>query len=588
MKQKHTLFNRCLALVLILVLGFTLFPMADTSAKTGKTTVSMKAKKSMLYVSSPLLPDPVAEEVTLYFNGKSDIPYLDLEFCKQNIEASLATTNPSGLTLSSKVKGNTVTWTRTASNMTFSVKFDFKKNTITFDDVNAFFRQEGLSLVGAETGMRNVIDLFQPGDCNYNRYGRKYVIDLNKYGIKLLKDKKKLYIPVQTFSDIFLVPISMLFLYNGENIFVLSSTAKVPDNLKEIFDKPTHKTMSKEYAAFNYGEICLALDYLYGLKETHNIKSFDSFFTETGLGSIIKGQEYIGTDVALSTAINLYFDDLHCGFVQKSNNTDTDRFNEQTALIPQGSYITRYIAAADEMNTYRKKSMPDGVLPYQEVGNTAYITFDDFTIDLTKDHTVLPTDEELPDLANDTIRLIQYAMSKITRAGSPIKRVVLDLSNNGGGAIFTGIYLLSAFLGSSSLALQDTVTGAQSMADYKADTNLDGVFDEKDTLAGRGLDLYCFTSTVSYSCANLVAAVFKDSGKVNLVGRTSGGGSCSITNVSTASGATIQLSSPARFSFSKNGGFYDVDRGAEPDVFMKDMSKLYDREYMNAFLDKVS
>ncbi|MBO4396219.1 MAG: hypothetical protein J5819_07730 [Eubacterium sp.] len=586
MKQKHMLFNRCLALALIMVLSFTLLPMADTSAKSSKTTVSMKAKKVPSY--AVVLSQVISSEETLYFNGKSDIPYYDLESARKAVEAYLQLNYPSGLTLSSKAKGNTVTWTRTAGGLSFKVVFDYKKNTITFDDVDAFFRQEGLSLVCAENGMRGYYDLFQSGDCNYNRYGKKYMIDLNKYGIKLLKDKKKYYIPFQTISDIFYSKFLAIYLYNGEALFSMAYSSQLPEELNEIYNKPTKKAMSKEYAAFNYGELCLVLDYLYGLKETHNIKSFDAFFTETGLGAMIKKQESIGTDMALYTAINLYFDDLHCNFRTISNNTDRDQFIEKIQSIPNGSFRTRFDNLVNELDAYRKNYMPNGVLPYQEVGDTAYITLDQFIVDATQDHTVLPTDEELPALANDTLRLVQYAMSKITRIGSPIKRVVLDLSNNSGGMIYTGIYVLSAFLGSSSLAMQDTVTGAQSMADYKADTNLDGVFDEKDTLAGRGLKLYCFTSGVTYSCANLVAAVFKDSGKVNLVGRVSGGGSCGVAYASTASGSAFDLSGSSRFSFSKNGGFYDVDRGAEPDVFVNDMSKLYDREYMNTFLDKVS
>ena len=49
----------------------------------------------------------------------------------------------------------------------------------------------------------------------------------------------------------------------------------------------------------------------------------------------------------------------------------------------------------------------------------------------------------------------------------------------------------------------------------------------------------------------------------------------------------INLSSMNQFSFSKNGSFYNVDRGADPDAYVKDISKLYDRTYANKFLDKM-
>ena len=583
MKQRKTVLKRCLALMLVLVLSISLFPMADTSAKKSKSTVTMKEKKIMMYQKSAAY----CGEDSVFFCGKSDVPYTELESCKLLVESTLMQLNPSGLTLKSKAKGNTVTWTRTSGGLSFRVIFDFKKNTITFDDLDGFFRVEGLSLVGAEYGLQNFSGLFQSGENNYNRYGKTYVINLNQYGIKLLRDKKKYYIPLQTFSDIFLTKFLNYVVYNGESIILNGGGSELPEDLEEVYRKAPAKSQSKAYAAFNYGELCLVLDYLYGLKETHDIRSFDEFFTETGLGSLIKGRDTFGTDMALNMAIQMYFDDLHCNYGEPSYATNQDQLKEQLAIIPPGAYRTRALGTLEELKGYRKKYAPDGIAPYQEVGDTAYITFDEFTVDETQDHTVLPTDADLPNLGKDTLRLVQYAMKQITRAGSPVKRVVVDLSLNAGGAIFAGIYLLSAMLGSSALAERDMVTGAQSVADYKADTNLDGVFDEKDTLAGKGLDLYCLTSGFSYSCANLVAAVFKDSGKVQLVGRTSGGGSCSVCYASTASGTIFQLSSPSRFSFSKNGGFYDVDRGAEPDVLVKDMSKLYDREYMNKFLDDV-
>ena len=51
---------------------------------------------------------------------------------------------------------------------------------------------------------------------------------------------------------------------------------------------------------------------------------------------------------------------------------------------------------------------------------------------------------------------------------------------------------------------------------YRADINLDREFDEKDELTGK--NLYCLTSPVSFSCANLVPGICKASGRVTLRG----------------------------------------------------------------------
>ena len=294
-----------------------------------------------------------------------------------------------------------------------------------------------------------------------------------------------MYIPLQTFSDLFLCRFGFVTLYNGENVFNVVEGG-LPADLKELYYKAKPKKMSKAYAAYNYGELCLALDQLYGLKETHDIKSFDRFFTETGLGVLFKSQDGLDTDAGLNFAIKLYFDDLHCAFYDRSFRTSEDALNTVSAEIPEGAYRTRFYALMGDLLQARAKYYPDGPVPYEEKGDTADITFDLFKTDATQDHATLPTDADLPNLGNDTLRLIQYAVGKITRKDSPIKQVVLDLTNNGGGEVFTACYLLAAFLGNSSVAIKDMQTGAASMINYKADTNLDGEFTKDDTLAGKG------------------------------------------------------------------------------------------------------
>ena len=574
--------KRIVCIVLTIALSAGALGTAPVSEAKTKTTVKMKAKSVDLYAMS----SQAKFKEKLYFNGKSDIPYLDLEQQRKDINDGYEQGEHPGTTLKSKAKGNTVTWTKKVDGAEFRVIFNFKKNTIYFEDVDGFNRVSGLSLVGAESANESFLALLEDSG-SYDRYGKSYIVNLNKYGIKLLRDKKRYYIPLQTYSDLFLAPDNLYLCYNGKCVIV-NSEIDFPDDLQDIYYDVKPKKMSKAYAAFNYGELCLAMDFLFGPKETHDIKTFDQFFTENGLDAMIKNRDATQTDIALKTAINLYFDDLHCGMVMPSCFLDSDMYSKAIAMLPNGSYREKIFNLADKLAETRKEYFPNGIVPYQEVGDTAFITFDDFEVDDMQDHTVLPTDEELPNLEKDTFRLVQYAVAKITREGSPVKRVVLDLSKNEGGLILAGCYLIAAFLGKSDLTMKDVLTGAESVLRKKTDTNLDGVFDEKDTLANRGLKFYCLTSELSYSCANTVACMFKDSGKVTLIGRTTGGGSCCVQPMCTASGTILQISGTKQFSFTKNGGFYDTDRGATPDYYMDDFSKIYDRDYMVRFLDRIA
>lgn len=46
--------------------------------------------------------------------------------------------------------------------------------------------------------------------------------------------------------------------------------------------------------------------------------------------------------------------------------------------------------------------------------------------------------------------------------------------------------------------------------------------------------------------------------------------------------------SPYRMSFLKNGAFYDIDRGAEPDVILSKPVKFYDREALVEAIDNLT
>ena len=132
------------------------------------------------------------------------------------------------------------------------MQFDFKKNTIWFSDINGFFRDENASLVGADGSEPELAHLFSRQSTSYDHYGRAYKINLNKYGIKLLKDKKRYYIPLQTLNDLFMTRRGATILFNGKSLI-----AGGGDSLSDV---------------------------------------------------MILSPYSIGTDEALETAVNLYFD----------------------------------------------------------------------------------------------------------------------------------------------------------------------------------------------------------------------------------------------------------------------------------------
>ena len=339
---------------------------------------------------------------------------------------------------------------------------------------------------------------------------------------------------------------------------------------------------SPQLAEYGYNELCLALDSLYGLKEVHDIDSFAQLFHQIGFDALLRGTDAELADKALYNFINQYLDDLHSGFVAYSYLTGPIDYKAD-----RGPSLSGLSEHRDAHMQARAEKYPEGTLYYEEVGNTAFITFDHFEFHASSydDYYGYESAKDIPLDDSDTIAMILRAHEQITRENSPIENVVIDLSCNTGGVVDTAACLIAWCLGKASISLKDTFTGAMANTDYWADVNLDRVFDERDTIADK--NIYCLISPVSFSCGNLVPNVFKQSGKVTLMGRTSGGGSCVVQNLSTAWGTSFNISAPRRMSFMKNGSLYDIDRGADPDYTISSPAKYYDRQALTDYINSL-
>jgi len=522
-------------------------------------------------------------KLDLYFvDGAKDLPYVDTDFCLELFNDFLGNES-TGDTFSMEAEGPVVTFTRTNTMVSASgpMTMDFDNDIIEFSDYNLFIQRPGSSTI-LDTVNLNVFDekgepalLLKVDDGALTRLGNELVFPLSDYGIDLIAQDGKYLIPLQTISDLFLAPRNIGdFYFNGQTVI---KSSNVTDCSDLYYSAPTGER-SEALTNYGYGELCMMLDYFYGFRDTHKIDSFDELFKNVGLKEALLGNDVVEADGSIYRLISDFLQDGHSGwhaFSYLSGPVDykaTDRAK------------TRVFDSLDRQKNARKEFYPDEVPGYEEVGNTAYITFDSFSHDYMngEDYYNVENTQDFPD--SDTIGLIIKAHEMITRENSPIENVVLDLSTNTGGMDNAAVFVISWFLGDASLSQTDNMTGAMCTSTYRADVNRDRVFDEKDTVANK--NLFCMISPCSFSCGNLVPCVFKDSGKVTILGRTSAGGSCSVMSVSSAWGTSFQISSNQRMSFLKNGSFYDIDRGADPDFVLTSPESYYDRasltEYINS------
>ena len=459
---------------------------------------------------------------------------------------------------------------------------DFGQNLIGWDNYNLFitasYAIQPLDIVG-KSGFNadGEPELFQRSSTSFYRGSESMGVKLSDFEIELVYQDGMGYLPLQTFSDLFIAYTYTNLAFNGENVFMIESDAL--GDMMELYYAVEPGPRSEALARFTYLETCLSLQFNYGLKEKHNIPSFGTLFEQTDMAERLQSTDVLEADIALLDVINGYIDDLHSGFRYASPYAGNVPVEANVNSIS----TNRIVSHMRKLKMTEMQVFPEGRPPYQEVGNTAYISFDHFELNDAYDYYDALENGGLENMLDDTIALIMYAHQQITRADSPIENVVIDLSTNTGGAADAAAYVIAWFLGECDLHLVDAMTGAQSTTVYHIDVNGDRVFDESDSVAS--LNRYCLISPVSFSCGNLVPCTFKSSCDVTLLGRRSGGGACAVQPLITADGTIWQVSSRLRLSTVANGSFYDVDEGAEPDVVIDKVADYYDREKLTDYIN---
>ena len=514
-----------------------------------------------------------------FLDGETNVPYVTLETMKEMLcrWISMAKASDGGKNYDLEIEKNGDIVILTRENQ-YPVKINFAENTIEFYDYDAFIKispDAPLMDVIASSGYdaNGEPALFQKSDTSFERFGDPLTLKPGEYGIDLVYQDDEYYVPLQLISDFILTNYGGNVVYNTEAVCIVYIGR--PDYLEDAFyptDVP--KERSEDLIAFNYKELCLALDTLYGLKAQHNITDFNNLFQSTGLVVSLLSKDPQEAGQALADLCCKYFDDGHSGNVNASY-----MMKEAVKRNWGPSNMQRF----DEMDRYKEARdavYPDGAVPYEEVGNTAYITFDVFKFQFLDYYS-----ENAEDHLDNTAALMLYAYQQITRENSPIENVVLDLSNNGGGDADAAAFVIGAFLGDASISMMNPASGALVCENYKVDLNLDRQFDEKDSL--KDYNLFCIESPVSFSCGHLVPCALKNSDKVTLLGRPSSGGACVVFRQTTADGCVYQISGFKKLAYMKNGSFYDIDQGATPDYVIPNPAQLYDREYMTDYINNL-
>ena len=546
----------------------------------------------------------VREDMTIAFRqGKEDIPYISLtsDFLKACLQKEFTFSEVNADT-------KTVTITNKDRSSTKAV-LDLTKHTLSFENYDLFFSNSAkvyMDPVDTEAFAKQNAEYIKITDCS-NIAGQSVALGwyTQDVGVVLWKKTDGTYevaVPLQFLNDVFLSPSQSHLVYNGKNIFNTAALA-IKAISDEYYDSPyLGNPRSAALAELCYNELCLNLDFNYGLKAIHGIDKFpdfDSYFKSAGIKNDLMSTNASTFANALKDVCEFYFGDGHSNYMYNSPyygnaSRPTGTHTSAKSVQLKESY-SRYQGARD--TAYSNGDLPGYQLSSD--GKTAIVRFDEFTLNdqaITKAKRKefgdrLISDSILSKYVNysdadktthnthtyekeyDTVAFI-YAVNKQIQAAAGIENVVLDLSCNGGGANHSAGFVLAWLLGKCDFAFTNPITGAKWTISYEADVNMNGTFGEDaDTVKDK--NLFCLISPCSFSCGNMVPAMLKASDRVTILGVTSSGGSSCVQMSSAADGTTFRMSSKYVMSVNKNGSNYDIDRGVEPHYYINVPANFY-------------
>ena len=416
---------------------------------------------------------------------------------------------------------------------------------------------------------------------------KSIVLDFGKYNIDIICKDKKCYFPFSVLNTLFGAQNYANFYFNGDAIymtyFVGSDLEQTKlDQIKK--SSLTNTVSNEELRKANYNDLLFTLDTFYGLKKYKEISSFEEYITpeiKTKLLSSNPTDFEEGYRQLLIGKLN----ECHTGIISSSYYTGGNKVSSTEGFDPNVSNFAKIKNLSNDLKE-KYNAVYSETKYFEVVGDTAYITSPGFVTGTKTE--IFNDDGSVKEDAYkyDTFRLFVYSINQI-KSNPNIKNIVVDLSRNGGGNGAAMYRCLGFIKQTVKASIRNEIMGLTMTYNISCDTNMDGKYNSDD--AYPNYNWYVLTSGVSYSAANIFAAICKNEGCAKIIGQKTGGGMCGVLPVVTTDGTAFQMSGASMMyvTIDKNNKLNYIEGGVEVD---KEISyeNFYNREYLNTIISNMN
>ena len=383
-------------------------------------------------------------------------------------------------------------------------------------------------------------------------------LDFAKYGIQMYVDKDDIFLPVSTLSNMMTDIATNHMLYNGECLYaqkVSLSGQPLAGFMDSEFlqDLLNGAGRPDDLVKQCYADLCFNLDYFFGHP---GICMLDSALAEKGLDQALTDLGEKGESIrkrllsekvsdylsGMNELFTIYLSDGHTSFtggaeaLAAGNEEDIGKTGlDYIGDIVQSPSMLKQIL---HMLIEPQRGAQWGYNTYLESGSTAIIRLDGF----------MPDEKAWADyysgtgaFPQDCLGIVLTGLQKASE-NPEIENVIFDLSCNSGGSPDVMMAILAVTTGQNQLYGIQRLTGQRMILTFDADTNFDGVYDEKDQELKYDFHYGVLVTRHAFSCGNLFPIIIQEAGAA-LIGEPSSGGSCCIQVGSDAMGFTYLMSS---------------------------------------------